>query len=49
MIMSCEQARVLSLDGGMKVLEGSTIVLSIDGSVRALEHQHSIDSGWMKM
>jgi hypothetical protein len=40
---------MLSLDGGMKVSEGSTIVLCIDGDIRVLEQQHQkfTDSVWM--
>jgi hypothetical protein len=40
---------MLSLDGFMKVSEGSTIVLCTDGYIIVLEHQHQkfTDCVWM--
>jgi hypothetical protein len=35
-----EHTRVLSLDGGTKVSEGSTVALRIDGDVRVLHWEH---------
>jgi hypothetical protein len=36
---------MLSLDGSMTVLVGSTVVLCIDGDIRVLEHQHQPSIG----
>jgi hypothetical protein len=39
-----EHARLLSLDGGLKVLEGSTEMLCVCRNVRVLESQKAVDS-----